>query len=329
MEELQVLVQQTPGEIRWNYEDLKAALQERLKIYEGMIYDDDSIKAAKADAAMLRKLRKAVEDKRKEIKNKCLEPYEIIEAQSKELTGIIDRPIALITKQVNEYEEQRRAAVKKRIMAYMTETFKELPEAILKKAQFSVYDTRWENATAKESEWKAAIDQANEQFVTALNVIQNTDEDFRDEAMKVYCQNLSLPDAMAKVQELQRQKEMLMERQRQREEEQRRREAEAAAKAAQGAQPAQNIERQEAQPATPENYARETQNNEQEAAPVSPMGRVIDSIDRQAFERARIMQEPHNPSLSATIRLFDADDAQVKKVVDYIHFMGIKCEVSR
>ncbi|MCC8157491.1 MAG: DUF1351 domain-containing protein [Oscillospiraceae bacterium] len=327
MEELQVLVQQTPGEIRWNYEDLKVALQERLKIYEGMIYDDDSIKAAKADAAMLRKLRKAVEDKRKEIKNKCLEPYEIIEAQSKELTGIIDRPIALITKQVNEYEEQRRAAVKKRITAYMTEVFAGLPEAIQKKAQFSVYDTRWENATAKESDWKAAIDQAHEQIATALNVIQNTDEDFRDEAMKVYCQNLSLPDAMAKVQELQRQKEMLIERQRQREEEQRRREAEAAAaKAAQEAQAAQNIERQEAQPTPPENYARETQNIELDTAPVSPMGRAIDSIDRQAFERAAAADYP---SASATIRLFGANDAQVKKVVDYIHFMGIKCEVSR
>lgn len=328
MEELQVLVQQTPGEIRWNFEDLKTALQERLKIYEGMIYDDDSIKAAKADAAMLRKLRKAVEDKRKEIKNKCLEPYEIIEAQSKELTGIIDRPIALITKQVNEYEEQRRAAVKKRITAYMTEAFAELPEAIQKKAQFSVYDTRWENATAKEADWKAAIDQAHEQIATALNVIQNTDEDFRDEAMKVYCQNLSLPDAMAKVQELQRQKEMLLERQRQREEEQRHREA-TAAKAAQEAQAAQNIERQEAQPAPPENYARETQNIEPDTVPVSPIGRAIDSIDRQAFERARIMGEPYNPSVTATIRLLDADDEQIKKVVAYIRFMKIKCEVSR
>lgn len=323
MNELQILVQQEPGVIKWNFEDLKNALLQEMEERQSVIYTDDTITDAKKDIAALRKLKDAVDDRRKEIKNKCLEPYYVIDAQASELKDIIQKPIDLINKQVQEYEERRRAEVKKKIMRFMIETFSDLPAEISKKAQLKIYDTRWENKTTKESEWKAAITAAMQQISTALQVIAGVDADFREEAMRVYSINLSLPDTMAKVQEMQRQKEIILERQRQKEEQERRRqEAEAAAKAqeearrTQQAAQAHDIEEKSSQEEQPVNYASETHNNEF-------LAKQMERGNREAQEFQKPIEIHPNCTV---IRLIDATDAQVKKITDYIKFMGVKFE---
>ena len=85
MNEISVNVKQEPGKITWNFEEIKTNLEAALAEYTGMVYDDDSIKSAKTDVATLRALAKTIEDRRKEVKEKCLEPYGVIEKQAKEL----------------------------------------------------------------------------------------------------------------------------------------------------------------------------------------------------------------------------------------------------
>ena len=96
MNELQVVVQQTPGTVTWNYEDLKKAITNALEVYKTTEYDDSNIGQAKKDRAMLNNLSKSVNARKIEIKKKCLEPYELIETQAKELMAIIQEPIAVI-----------------------------------------------------------------------------------------------------------------------------------------------------------------------------------------------------------------------------------------
>lgn len=55
MNELQVKVQQTPGTVTWNYEDLKKAITNALEVYKTTEYDDSNIGQAKKDRAMLNK----------------------------------------------------------------------------------------------------------------------------------------------------------------------------------------------------------------------------------------------------------------------------------
>ena len=50
MNELQVKVQQTPGTVTWNYEDLKKAITNALEVYKTTEYDDSNIGQAKKDA---------------------------------------------------------------------------------------------------------------------------------------------------------------------------------------------------------------------------------------------------------------------------------------
>ena len=64
-----------PQIIDFNFEDMKSELSIKLKQYNALVVTEDSIKSAKDDKAQLNKLRTAIENKRKEIKNQCLAPY--------------------------------------------------------------------------------------------------------------------------------------------------------------------------------------------------------------------------------------------------------------
>ena len=50
--------------------------------------------------------------RRIEIKKKCLEPYDVIEEQARELKALIGEPIRLISEKVDDYEDRRKAAKK-------------------------------------------------------------------------------------------------------------------------------------------------------------------------------------------------------------------------
>ena len=81
MDELSIITSQQAGVASIdNFEELKAALKQELAVYKSIVYTPDAIKDAKKDKAELNKLRKAIEDRRKEIKNIILEPYAIVEA---------------------------------------------------------------------------------------------------------------------------------------------------------------------------------------------------------------------------------------------------------
>ena len=95
--------------LEFNYDTLKSALAARMDLYRGLVVTEDGIKAAKQDRADLNKLREAIDAKRKEVKKACLAPYNNFEARVKELTALVDAPIAAIDKQLQQYEEQRRA----------------------------------------------------------------------------------------------------------------------------------------------------------------------------------------------------------------------------
>lgn len=198
MNELQVVVQQTPGTVTWNYEDLKKAITNALEVYKTTEYDDSNIGQAKKDRAMLNNLSKSVNARKIEIKKKCLEPYELIETQAKELMAIIQEPIAVIDERLTEYENARRKKARAVILEYMQKAFEGIEQQIADKAKNALYDDRWENATAKKSEWQTAIDARADVIRSDLQVLAGIEEKFRSYAMDAYRPNLRLADAMQK-----------------------------------------------------------------------------------------------------------------------------------
>ena len=108
-----------PAEIGFNFDELKAELAERLHHYNTLVVTEDAIQDAKNDRANLRKLREAIETHRKEVKKQYEQPYKAFEAKVKELTALIDAPIAAIDCQVKNFEEQEKEKKREEIaMAY-------------------------------------------------------------------------------------------------------------------------------------------------------------------------------------------------------------------
>lgn len=311
MNELQVVVNQEVGKINWNFEELKTALATEMQKYIGIVYDDDSIADAKKTVAYLRKLKESVEDRRKDVKKKCMEPYETMEKQAKELTQLIDEPINTIAKQVRDYEEEQKKKKKEEILAYIKVSFAELPETVASKLKFKIYDSKWENKSTTKKTWQDAVNTALENTKGDLNILNGIEEDFREDAKKVYERNLVLSEALSKVQELRRQKEMILERERQKRERE-----EAAKREALAKQEEQEPEK------TPEPVT--------SAEPKTEMGKAIESIERHAYQQAvtgtTVNPVTQQPGLSGGKKIWTiqvrGNEEQHKKILDYIKFVG-------
>ena len=119
MKEMIVSVEQTEGIVNIsNFEEIKANVQASMELYKSMTFTEDTLSEAKSTVATLRKLSKHLDDKRKDVKRKCMMPYEEFENKIKELQNIIAEPIELITRQTKEYEAKRIKQKKEEIQFY-------------------------------------------------------------------------------------------------------------------------------------------------------------------------------------------------------------------
>lgn len=314
MDELKVIVEQKPGKVTWNFEELKAELSAVMSDYAVKVYDDNAISVAKSDVAYLRKFKKEIDKRRIEIKKMCLAPYATIEAQANELTKILDGPITLIDKQVKTYEEEQRQIRKKEILEYFAETFSDVSDDITTRVKFKYYDTKWENATASKKSWKDAISDLHEAVVGDIAVLDGVEEEFRDEAKKIYAKNVNLGEAMRYVQTMTEQKRRILEA------EERRREA----------------ERRKAEEAEKARLEAEARKNIPAPVPVEPE-LTADQIKGHAIKADELNAgtivapvEPRNEPQKGIVRkliVFEGTEEQFKKVVGYIRYTGAKCEV--
>ncbi len=153
-----------PAVIDFNFEELKAELTERLHHYNTLVVTEDSIQEGKADRAKLRKLKEAIETRRKEVKKRCEQPYKSFEAQVKELVALIDDPIAAIDKQVKTFEEQERKQKYAEIEAIYAEQVPETIKDIIPLQR--ILDPTWLNKGTS----KKKITEAIETLVKRTNV---------------------------------------------------------------------------------------------------------------------------------------------------------------
>ena len=119
MEELQLLSRQKPGEVIIdNFQELREELSGVLNRYEHLVYTDDMLADAKADKKELTRLRRELDDRRKEVKRAYLAPYNAFEGQVKDLLAMIDAPLEEIKGFIASMEEREKAARRQEIEAY-------------------------------------------------------------------------------------------------------------------------------------------------------------------------------------------------------------------
>jgi hypothetical protein len=201
--ELQVVVSQVPGRIEFNYEEIKANLAAQMELYKDIQLTEETSAEGKSDIATLRKIKKAIDDKRKEVKNDCLKPYTEFEAKAKELIGLIDEPINLIDKQVTVFEEKRKAEKKEKIRT----TYNELIGSLGEYLPFDkIYDSKWENVSASMKSIKGILEEVISSTDMAVKSITDMNSEAVPKALEQYRTNLSLADAISYINRYEQQK---------------------------------------------------------------------------------------------------------------------------
>lgn len=194
--ELKMQEVQFPKVIQFNFAELKEEITAKAELYKNMVYTEDTIKEAKADKATLNKFIKVLEDKRKDVKKQCLQPYEDFEKQIKELVAIVNEPVQLIDSQVKAYDEKRKAEKLDQIKAIWEES--NHPEWL---SCNMIFDNRWLNVTFSLKQVQDAITERLTQINTELTTLNSLTE-FAFEAVEVYKNTLDVNRAIAEGQRL-------------------------------------------------------------------------------------------------------------------------------
>lgn len=226
MLELKIFSPQENGfvpEIKWNNEELKAAIAEKMEEYKGLVFTEETISEGKKDRANLNKLRGAIDDERKRVKKLCMEPCNRFEKEVKEVLALVDEQISAIDVQIKEVEqirkEEKRKAVQELFESIGFQKFVTLE---------MIWDEKWLNASVALSKVENQMKETMYRIGEEVGTISRLPE-FSFEAMEVYKKTLDLTQAIKKGQEMadiQKRKEEALARQKAEEE---RRKAEEAA----------------------------------------------------------------------------------------------------
>lgn len=213
MQEINLLVEQKDGSIETNFEEIKVALAAGLEEYKGMVFTAESQPEAKRTVASLRKLKKAMSDRRIEIKKTFMAPYTNFEAQVKELDKLIDEPIDFISGQIEEFERRRVEAKKAMICEIYTGIMAEHGTVMEYLPLDRIYDSRWENSTTTQKAITEAITAHVEHVEKDLDTIRAMESEFEDKGLAKYKATLELSDAITAMNQYQKQKEEILRRQ--------------------------------------------------------------------------------------------------------------------
>lgn len=221
MENLQVVIEQQAGMVSFNFEEMKAFLNERLEEYRTAVFTDDSIKSAKSYTAQLRKEQAALKGRVTEVKREYMQPFDDFKAKADELIRIYDEPINFIDGQVKDFEERRKAEKRKLIGESYVSLTKETAQYIPLER---IYNPKWENATYKINDIKKEIVDASNSVLQAIETICGMKSESCDKALELYKKDLSLTNAITYINNYERQKAeiLLKEQERQRKEEEER-----------------------------------------------------------------------------------------------------------
>lgn len=211
MSNLKFDVVQTAGIINVDFESIESQLSEKMDEYNGLVFTEDKKKDAKADLAELRKYRKAVNDRKSEVKKAYMEPYNQFEAKVKKLIELIDEPINYIDGQVKEFEEKRIREKKAEIKKIYDEI---VPEDLQDYIPLEcIYGTKWDNASTTMKSIKQEISDAVSKAESDISVIKGMNSDKTEDALNLYMSTRNLAVAIKFINDYEAKKREILERQ--------------------------------------------------------------------------------------------------------------------
>lgn len=213
---MELMITQHDGIIEENFTEAKAYLASQLEAYKSVVFTDDTKKDAKDTVAQLRKDKKALQDKIKDVKKEYMKPFDDFMVKANELMLLYDEPIVYINAQIEDFEQKRREVKREQIQDIYHEL---VPEAEWQEVipLAKIANPKWENATATVKSIKEEIMQYKENAKTAYTAIKAMASDKEAEALEMYKRTFNLNECMDYLNRYEQQKKEVLERERQRE----------------------------------------------------------------------------------------------------------------
>ena len=182
-----------PVAVSFNYDELKKEIAERTLPYKGLIVTEDAIPAAKADLAKLRKLEKAIDDRRKDVKKEYNVPYMEFEAKVKDILKDIQEAEQNIDSQVKGFEKQAEDEKLAQIQKFFGLAFGELAKDV----RFEkVYNPKWLNKGYKMAEIEEEIAAASNKLHADIDVVKGLKSPHEAALMRTLFKSLDLGEAL-------------------------------------------------------------------------------------------------------------------------------------
>ena len=179
-----------------NFDALEEQLDKKLDEYRGAVFTEDTKTIAKAEIASLRRLKKDIEDGRKTVKKKWMEPYDAFDKRMKILSTKVDEPINAINEQVQAFEEKRRQEKREEIHRMYEDCVSEYEESKEFIVLDKLYDPKWENASVSMKSIKKDMAEKMSAIQTAVSSIKAMRSDKELDALALYKRTLNLNDAI-------------------------------------------------------------------------------------------------------------------------------------
>lgn len=181
--------------IEWNFEELKAEIEEIVREYETAVYTDDAIKQMKTDRAKLNKFVNAISGERTRIRKLLLKPDERFGQEVKELTGIVQRAIDNIDGQVKDYERRQREEKTAKVRDFYDANIHDI-EAYLPFER--VMKPEYANASTTMKSIKEEILALIQRVDEGLAILNEVDSPYAGDMKKVFLETYDIGAAMAK-----------------------------------------------------------------------------------------------------------------------------------
>ena len=172
----ELISREQPGQIAIdNFQEFRQNLTEVLLPYQNISYTPEMLADAKADKKYLSKIRREIDDRRKEVKRAYLVPLNEFEAQVKDLIAMVDGPLQAIKEFVDGEEAKEKEARHAEIERYYygkSACLGDLAQKVWDSPAF--FESKWLNKTESVKNWKTAIDSKIAAAAQVLQMIRST-----------------------------------------------------------------------------------------------------------------------------------------------------------
>lgn len=198
--------QLVPAAIEFNFDEIKAELEHKLKRYNDLVVTENAIKEAKTDKASLNSLAKTLSDNRIANERVYMQPFNEYKGKINQLIALIKEPVVVIDAQIKGFEDKEKEVKLNEITRFYDDNINNFKDILpLEK----ILNPKWANKTT-------TLLSITQEIIDKIITVQN---DFRViEAMKLGCEtlvkdtylrNFSMSDALAEKTRFEEQQEKL------------------------------------------------------------------------------------------------------------------------